>query len=229
MNIKTQLLPLILFSLLLGCKPTVKEQTNPIVDFSSISSVLDSINTEDQKYRAEIDSIAKEYGMQSQEMMSHWNKINQVDSSNLVLVEEILEQHGWLSTEQIGKKANRTLFLVIQHADQKTQEKYLPMMRQAVKVGNASSKSLALLEDRVLLRKGELQLYGSQIGRDQETGEMYVLPLFDPEKVNERRAEVGLGTIEDYISRWKIEWDVEEYKKKLPAWIEYQKKQQTSK
>jgi hypothetical protein len=32
--------------------------------------------------------------------------------------------------------------------------------------------------------------------------------------VDKRRAEVGLGTIQDYISRWNITWDVEEYKKK---------------
>ncbi len=42
-------------------------------------------------------------------------------------------------------------------------------MREAVKKGNANSSSLALLEDRVALRKGEKQIYGSQIGRDQET------------------------------------------------------------
>lgn len=31
-----------------------------------------------------------------------------------------------------GGKGNSTLFLVIQRADQKTQEQYLPMMREAV-------------------------------------------------------------------------------------------------
>ena len=94
------------------------------------------------------------------------------------------------------------------------------MMREAVKAGKASSRSMALLEDRVGLGKGELQVYGSQIGTDQETGKMYVLPLLDPDKVNERRAEVGLGPIEEYISNWDLEWDVEEYKKNLPKWVE---------
>lgn len=116
----------------------------------------------------------------------------------------------------IGNQGNTTLFLVIQHSDIETQEKYLPMMRDALSKGNARASSLVLLEDRVALGKGEKQIYGSQVGRDQETGEYYILPLIDPDNVDKRRAEVGLETIQDYISNWEMTWDVEEYKKKLP-------------
>jgi hypothetical protein len=98
------------------------------------------------------------------------------------------------------------------------------MMREAVSKGNAKASSLALLEDRVALRKGQKQIYGSQIGRDQETGEYYVLPLIDPDNVDQRRAKVGLGTIQDYISNWGMTWDVEAYKKKLPEIEAKQKK-----
>ena len=156
-------------------------------------------------------------------MKDHWTKINEVDASNLVIVEDILAKHGWLSAEQVGGRANSTLFLVIQHSNQDIQEKYLPMMRQAVKDGNANASSLALLEDRIGLGKGELQVYGSQVGTNPETQELYVLPLIDPDNVNQRRAEVGLGSIEDYISNWDLKWDAEEYKKNLPAYLELQK------
>jgi hypothetical protein len=108
------------------------------------------------------------------------------------------------------------LFLVIQHADQKTQEKYLPMMRAAVKNGKAQGSSLALLEDRVALGQGKRQIYGSQIGRDPDTQLYYVSPLEDPDNVDKRRAEVGLGTLAEYVNRWQIKWDVEQYKKDLP-------------
>lgn len=43
--------------------------------------------------------------------------------------------------------------------------------------------------------------------KDQESGNYFVAPLKDPNKVNERRAQVGLGKIEDYVSRWNITWD----------------------
>ncbi|MEZ5038583.1 MAG: DUF6624 domain-containing protein [Saprospiraceae bacterium] len=69
---------------------------------------------------------------------------------------------GWLGADVIGNQGNSTLFLVIQHADIETQEKYLPMMRDAVSKGNARASSLALLEDRVALRKGEKQIFSTQ-------------------------------------------------------------------
>ena len=111
---------------------------------------------------------------------------------------------------------NSTLFLVIQHSDLKVQEKYLPMMREAVAKKKASSSSLALLEDRVALRQGKRQIYGSQIGRKPNGGDYYVSPLEDPDNVDKRRVAVGLGSLESYISRWNIKWDVEAYKTMLP-------------
>ena len=41
-------------------------------------------------------------------------------------------------------------------------------------------------------------------------------PLEDPDRVDERRASVGLGTLADYVSHWNMTWDVESYKKQLP-------------
>lgn len=88
-------------------------------------------------------------------------------------------------------------------------------MRNAVRKGNVKSNHLALFEDRVALRKGGKQIDGSQIGRDKKTGEFYVLPLIDPDNVDKRRAEVGLVTIQEYIQRWGITWNVERYKTDL--------------
>lgn len=186
-------------------------------------AILDTVYREDQKYRMQLSSIEEKYGRDSKELKDHWKLISDKDSVNLLRVKKILDERGWLGPNVIGGQGNSTLFLVIQHSDLETQEKYLPMMREAVKNKNAHASSLALLEDRIALRKGDKQIYGSQIGRDQESGEYYVLPLIDPDNVNKRRAEVGLGTIENYIKNWGMTWDVEVYKKKLPEYIEMQK------
>jgi hypothetical protein len=90
------------------------------------------------------------------------------------------------------------------------------MMREAVKNGKAAGSSLALLEDRVALGQGKRQIYGSQISRDPETQEYYISPLEDPDNVDKRRAEVGLGPLSEYVIHWQIKWDVEKYKKDLP-------------
>ena len=179
-------------------------------------AILDSIYIEDQKYRQQIDGIEKKYGWESKEMKDHWKIINEKDSINLIKVKSILDKYGWLGADVVGGQGNSTLFLVIQHSDQSTQEKYLPMMREAVKNSKAQGSSLALLEDRVALGQGKRQIYGSQIGRDPETKIYYVSPLEDPDNVDKRRAEVGLGPLSDYVSRWQIKWDVEQYKMDLP-------------
>jgi len=174
-------------------------------------AILDTIYMEDQTYRRQIGDIEKTFGRDSDEMTKHWDVINEKDSINLIKIQKILDERGWLGSNVIGGQGNSTLFLVIQHSPLEVQEKYLPMMRDAVKKGNANSSSLALLEDRVALRKGGKQIYGSQVGRDQTTGEYFVSPMEDPENVDKRRADVGLGPIADYISNWNMTWDVKKH------------------
>jgi len=189
-----------------------------------LAAKLDSIREDDQKYRQMMDSIEAKHGWKSPEMQSLFKTMHEKDSINVIKVSKILDERGWLGAEIVGEEGNSTLFLVIQHGDQATQEKYLPMMREAVKKGNAQASSLALLEDRLALRQGKRQIYGSQVTRDPVSGEYYVLPLEDPDNVDKRRAEVGLGKLQDYISTWGMTWDAEAYKKKLPEYEAKQKK-----
>ena len=180
-------------------------------------AILDTIYQLDQSYRDELEKISEEFGWKSEQIKEHWEKIDKIDSVNLTKVKQILDERGWLGTEKIGDQGDMTLFLVIQHSDLESQEKYLPVLRAAVKKGNSKANYLALLEDRVALRKGEKQIYGSQVGRNEETGEAYVLPLIDPDNVDKRRAEVGLGKLKYYLTFYDLNWDVEEYKRQLPA------------
>jgi hypothetical protein len=163
-------------------------------------AILDSIYQEDQKYRIQLDEIEKEFGGESDEVESLWKIINEKDSLNQIVVKNILDENGWPGVDVVGENGNTTIFLVIQHSDLATQEKYLPMMRQAVKEGNAFAKDFAYLEDRVALRKGGKQIYGTQVELDKETGEYYAPSLIDPENVDKRRAEVGLFPLEVYFA-----------------------------
>lgn len=176
---------------------------------------LEKLYIDDQWGRKRLPLIEEKYGPKSEEMDAQWNLIHEMDSLNLIEVQKILDSKGWLGQAAVGKKGNLALFLVIQHADLATQLKYLPMMREAVKKGNARLSNLALLEDRVALRQGKRQIYGSQIYTDSETNEKYVAPLIDPENVDKRRSAVGLGKLADSVKRWNMVWDVEKHKKRI--------------
>ena len=181
-----------------------------------LQAKLLEIYEDDQSIRQQYISAQKKFGHQSRQLDSLGRIILYKDSINLIKITEILNKYGWVGSDKVGEQANQTLFAVIQHSDLKTQQKYLPMMREAVKIGNANGSALALLEDRVALREGKRQIYGSQIDYDNETNKSYILPLEDPDNVDKRRAEVGLGLLADYVKRWEIIWNVEEYKKQLP-------------
>ena len=185
-------------------------------DYPALQAELVAIYDNDQNFRLQVDGVEKANGADSPQMHALWKTISKYDHDNIVKVMAILDQYGWIGSDQIGTKANSALFLVIQHNDLKTQEKYLPMMREAVKAKKAQASSLALLEDRVALGEHRLQTYGSQIGRDS-TGQYYVRPLEDPDHVDERRNLAGLEPLADYVKRWGITWDPAAYKKALPG------------
>ena len=170
---------------------------------------LERIYMKDQALRRLIDEAQEEFGEESDEMQYFWNLMMREDSLNEKEVLAIIDKHGWPGRSEVGGKANTAVWLVIQHADLETQEKYLPLLKASVKAGESSGNHLAMLEDRILMRNGKKQIYGSQITKDPETGEWMLYPVIDPENINERRAEVGLGPIEEYLQRWNLEYDPE--------------------
>ena len=160
-----------------------------------MTSQLNSIYAEDQTYR---EKLHTQHNLNPVEMNRLISAMNTADSINLTKVKSILDQYGWLGPDVISGQGNQTLFLVIQHADLKTQEKYLPRMQEAVKNGKAKGSHLALLIDRVEMNNGRPQVYGSQINGDA------IYKILDEVNVNKRRAEVGLEPLEEYAKQFDI-------------------------
>jgi hypothetical protein len=183
--------------------------------FAAVRSELLAIREEDQKYREQIETLLKKTTHSSPEAQAVLQKMKAADAANLPKVEAILAQHGWLGPDEIGPQASGALFLVIQHADLPVQQKYLPVMRAAVKAGKARGAALALLEDRVALAEGRPQTYGSQLRREGD-GPLFVQAIDDPDHVDERRAAVGLPPMVEYLKHWNLTWNLEAYKKQLP-------------
>lgn len=211
------LLLIIVPSILVSCgnnKPAARiektEKTSKLD--TSLVRQLAVIYEADQLKRREVEGTLVKYGISSKQMDSLMRTIAQRDSVNVISVKAILDHYGWPGPDVIGETGSAALFLVIQHADTKSQIHYLPLMRTAVKEQKAAPSDLALLEDRVALAKGKKQIYGSQFGWNAKTKKYYLFPLEDPDHVNERRAKMGLGTIEDAFLRWRLKWNSKDYK-----------------
>ena len=177
---------------------------------------LEVIYRDDQNTRAKYVAAGRKLGYEDRSVDSLNKIINVKDSINLIKVTRILDTRGWLGKDKVGEMGNTALFLVIQHGNLKTQLKYFTMMREAVNNGNLSPVFFAKFEDRISLRQGKRQIYGTHVIRNKESDKFYVAPLDDPDNVDKRRATVGLPPIAESVKYWSILWNVEEYKKELP-------------
>ncbi len=180
-------------------------------DYAQQRKQIEDMSVEDQKYRKQLDSVEKRFGTESIEIKALWKTIHAKDSVNKIAVIQIIDKYGWLGPDQIGESANIGLFFMVMHFDFASQKKYLPIIRTAVKEGKAAARELALLEDRVALKEGKKQLYGTQIRQDDKRGEYYIAPLEDPDNVDKRRKEMGLIPLAEYVKQYNIIWDPKTY------------------
>ncbi|MFN8306169.1 MAG: DUF6624 domain-containing protein [Ferruginibacter sp.] len=162
------------------------------------SNYLDSIFLEDQTLRRKWQKAANIYGYESKEAQQYWPEINLKDSLNLIAIKNFIDTYGWQSKEVVGQTGNSTLFLVIQHSDSATQEKYLPILRKAVKQNKAAPGDLALLIDRLSIAKYGYQIYGSQVHEDTVTKQTVFFPIKNEKKVDKRRKKMKLQPLSEY-------------------------------
>lgn len=168
----------------------------------TLRSELQKIHEDDQKYRA----VSNPHPPGSPEHRAFIDESIRTDSLNLVKIEEILQVYGYPGKSKVGEIEGSTAWLVIQHAPLEKQLQYFPIIEEAMQKGELSKSNWALLLDRIRMRQGRPQVYGSQIVRDPDNGQWKLHTIEDEINVNKRRVEVGLGPLEDYALRFGIVW-----------------------
>jgi hypothetical protein len=210
-----QLVPLLISAAVLMQGDTLPAAALTPAERDSIVKVLFTVDDDDQKYRVQLSEVEQKKPVDSMVVRGINVKIREADSINLIKVKAIVDKYSWLGVDVIGDQCNTALFMVIQHADPPVREKYLPVIREAVKEGRAQPRHLAMLEDRVAVYRGRKQRYGTQLRWDLRVNAFRLAPLEDPDHVDERRRSVGLPPLAVYLAQWGLSWDVEQYKKEL--------------
>jgi len=178
----------------------------------TLEAELLKMGADDQKYRGVIDAEAIKMSSTgaakaSDEFVAAVKSQNEIDARNIARLEEIIRQYGWPGKSLVGEEAGTAAFLILQHGDLTRQEKYLPLLKKAARKGDARPADAAMLEDRVLVRRGKRQLYGTQVRFGPDTGGKMVLePIEDEEHVDARRASVGLMPLREYLKHFGIEY-----------------------
>ena len=164
----------------------------------ALKETLENIFERDQYNRLLWSQAVKNHPGDTERNERLARKALMTDSLNLVLVDKILSQHGFPRKDQVGDFGNQAVWLVFQHADLVYQKRFLPQMEAAVSRGDIAPLYLALLRDRIDVREGRPQRYGTQID-----GKGNLAPLLDASRVNKWRQEVGLPPIEQFENRNK--------------------------
>ena len=195
-----------------------------------IAAVLEYIKTHDFKTFAEkltqmtaIDqSLRKLWGPETESHFENaeeletfkagvWERATKVDEFNTAELQKMLEGRGWFRDDVDGKGAAGDAWLIAQHADRNPdfQIKALKLIKAEFGAPGVSKSSYAYLYDRVQISWGaademdkRVQRYATQ-GRCSGPGAWEPFPVEEPDRIDEIRAEVGLGTLADYKSRFK--------------------------
>jgi hypothetical protein len=127
-------------------------------------------------------------------------RMERIDADNSARIKAIVTRFGWPGPALVGKDGTEAAFLLVQHADHETQKAMLPIVTKAFRSGELSGPNYALLADRVLVRDGKPQIYGTQAKAfNQWKGEEPVFePIQDEANVDVRRRDVGLPPMAEY-------------------------------
>lgn len=181
--------------------------TNADIDFN-LKNRLDSIAKYDQLYRPLLqetdlekrEALAQKLGLAKEDYTGDlWKKQRLLDTSNLKVVKNILDNYGYPGKSIVGEPTNLIAIDVIEHNPIHI-DQYIDLFKEAAAKGELPMTRVAALEDKYLMQQHKEQIYGTQAQITAANG-FFIWPIKEPEGVNRRRADAGFDrTIEEYAA-----------------------------
>lgn len=175
--------------------------------------LLKVINDGPEPQRVEVDCAKKKTILQDvferdQALRKEKRIDRKIDHENLEIITSLLDKCGMPTLTEVNDVQMAAIWAVLQHSSNKYRNKYMPILEAAANNGDIGWGTIAMMKDRTLMEDGQPQIYGTQVSRNPQTGEWELFELSEPEFVNKRREEVGFGPIQEYLDRWKIDFQV---------------------
>lgn len=161
------------------------------MDYSQIAKTIIALKNNDLEFREKL--------IKRGQLGKGYNKeMAQIHNYNATILNEIIDEIGYPTEQNVGKEANDAAWLIIQHAigQPNFMKKCARLLVVAERKHKISSKKLAYLTDRIAVFENKPQRYGTQFDWDQN-GELNPNRFDDLEKVNKRRKSIGLNSIEE--------------------------------
>jgi hypothetical protein len=125
--------------------------------------------------------------------------MRRTDSANTAWLKNYVQRWGWPTVTQIGKEAVDAAFLIVQHAvhDTAFMRAMLPAIQESHRRGDLDGGAVAMLTDRVEVKAGRPQIYGTQLSL--KDGRWVLDPIGDSAGVDARRRQMGLPPLAEYL------------------------------
>ena len=133
-----------------------------------------------------------------QTKQSDREKLRKLYDEHTVKLCQILKTHGWPTTALVDREGVFAAFLILKSGGTyELQRDLLPVIVAAIKKDPSQKSEFAGLFDRLRVSAGMKQLFGTQAV--SMGGFLVLYPVEDPPKLDARRAEYGLPSIDLYI------------------------------
>ena len=181
---------------------------------------LEAMAARDRETRARLLAEGALYGDYAEVMA-------RVHRENAEALAALVAAHGWPGIALVGLEGCRAAWLVAQHAiaTPALQRRFLACLRQAAEAGDVPRRQWAMLEDRIRFNEGRPQRFGTVLDWNDD-GELDC-EIEDAERVDERRAAVGLPPFAEALAAHRAEVaaeggaapdDLADYRRRAENW-----------
>ncbi|MEM9372958.1 MAG: DUF6624 domain-containing protein [Planctomycetota bacterium] len=188
-----RLMPLALATLAIaGC---VTHQRSAI-DHASIASEIRQLADDDQHY----DQLVINADPQIQ-TPGFYDRKRQLQIERTARITQIFADIGFPAPPEFDTETASDFWLLVQHSDNDPlfQQQVLDAMH-ALSEGTVRPSEKAYLIDRVRINTNREQIYGTQVDYDFDQARAYPKPLADPASVDQRRRDVSLEPLSQYMN-----------------------------
>ncbi|MFI1535353.1 DUF6624 domain-containing protein [Streptomyces anandii] len=128
-------------------------------------------------------------------------RVEECHRDNAEALAAIVRRHGWPAADVVGTAASTAALMILLHApDLDFRLRCRDLIARAAADGRCPAVHLAYIADHCAVDLGEPQFYGTRI--DPATLRPY--PVRRPQTLDERRRDVGLGTLEEQMRALRL-------------------------
>lgn len=158
----------------------------------------------DQAFFVDVGIAGRKIGLKSSVVEALWKFKFMIQQRNQAELERLIAGKGWPRIGAVGREAAMAAFLVTMHSNDGMQKRHLAAIKKVCEAGELPWERYAAIYDRSLFNDNKPQRFGTHTRYNERTKTEELYPLEDESKVNERRKELGLPPLEDYLRQFNI-------------------------